>query len=149
MSLRRLTFPKAARLRGKKNIDTLFREGFSVYQYPFKVLFLKAPDDIEVILPPQVMISVPKKLFKKAHDRHTIKRRIREAWRISRHQLADEAFCAKHRINRLAFIYTAKEPLALKVIHLKLFSVWKRFNTEASSKENKAQTEPKEDGIVR
>lgn len=148
MSLRRLTFPKAARLRGKKNIDTLFREGFSVYQYPFKVLFLKAPENETVNLPPQVLISVPKKLFKKAHDRHAIKRRIREAWRISRHQLADEAFCSQYRINRLAFIYTAKEPLALKVIHLKLFSVWKRFTTEASSKENKAQTGPKKDGIV-
>lgn len=131
MGLRRFKFPKEARLRGKKEIDTLFQEGFSIYQYPYKVFFSQAPENEQVSLPPQILISVPKKIFKRANDRNLIKRRIKEAWRVSRNLLANPEFQNQYRINRLALIYTAKEPLALKVLHLKLFSVWNRFTTDA------------------
>ncbi len=51
----------------------------------------------------QFLISVPKKRLRHAVDRVTMRRRIREAYRLNRHQLTDEL---TDRVD-LAFIYVA------------------------------------------
>ncbi|MET4082895.1 ribonuclease P protein component [Pedobacter sp. UYP30] len=76
------TFKKEERLCSKKHLDLLFKGGSSFLLYPFRIsyLFVTVPN-----LPPvQVVISVPKKRFKRAVDRNLIKRRIREAYRLNK-----------------------------------------------------------------
>lgn len=72
------TFKKEERLCSRKLLDKLFNNGSSFLVYPFRVVSLP-----ETSLPysGQVVISVPKKRYKRAHDRNLIKRRVREAYR--------------------------------------------------------------------
>lgn len=74
------TFKKEERLCSKKLIDSLYNNGSSFLLYPFKIH--RADVDLPVPFPAQVLISVPKRRFKRAHDRNLLKRRIREAYRI-------------------------------------------------------------------
>ena len=76
------TFTKEERLCSKKHLDLLFKGGSSFLLYPFRIsyLFVTASN-----LPPvQVVISVPKKRYKRAVDRNLIKRRIRESYRLNK-----------------------------------------------------------------
>lgn len=82
----RNTFSKKERISSKKEIKELFGDGSSFYLYPFKVLYLPYQDqsgpDVNKIL-----ISVPKRNFKKAVTRNKIKRRIKEAYRLNKQLL--------------------------------------------------------------
>ena len=96
------TFPKSERLHSKKLIQELFEKGSSFYIYPFKVLFLPlAEEGVH-----QVLFSVSKKKFKRAVDRNLIKRKIREAYRLNKHQLC--SLPGKSSL-LMAYIYTGKK----------------------------------------
>ncbi|HRG67260.1 MAG: ribonuclease P protein component [Saprospiraceae bacterium] len=75
-------FPARLRIKSQKQIELLIAESSSLFSHPLilKYHFTKLPD--AHIASPQLAISVPKRLFKKAHDRNLIKRRIREVYRI-------------------------------------------------------------------
>ena len=80
------SFPKNERLCGVKLISGMFDEGHSMNVPHMRVIFRITPSGSE--LPPvRVLISVPKRHFKKAVDRNLMRRRIREAWRRNRDPL--------------------------------------------------------------
>ncbi len=74
------SFKKEERLCNVKLIEKLFTDGSSFLVYPFRIVWLTEPSGSEH--PVQVLISVPKKRFKRAVDRNLIKRRIRELYRL-------------------------------------------------------------------
>lgn len=74
------SFKKEERLCNIKLIEKLFRDGSSFLIYPFRIIWLS--EDLSSNLPVQVLISVPKRKFKRAVDRNLIKRRIREVYRL-------------------------------------------------------------------
>ena len=76
------TFKKEERLCNKRFIDSLFHSGSSFLCYPFKVSWLPAPAGQTVTA--QVLFAVAKKRYKHAVDRNLIKRRMREAYRLSK-----------------------------------------------------------------
>ena len=76
------TFRKNERLCRKTSIDELFSKGQSFFVYPFKISWIIAQEDEGS--PAQVLISVPKRNFKKAVKRNQIKRLIREVYRKER-----------------------------------------------------------------
>ncbi|MEE1885462.1 ribonuclease P protein component [Pedobacter flavus] len=76
------TFRKEERLCSKILLDKLFKNGSSFLLYPFRVTFLKVSES--KTYPVQVVINVSKKRYKKAADRNTIKRRIRECYRLNK-----------------------------------------------------------------
>lgn len=84
----KFTFPKSEKLTHKKDIDALFRGKESVFVYPFKIPFQQIPatqeNNVDEFPNPKVLISVPKKNFKKAVDRNRIKRQIREIYRLEK-----------------------------------------------------------------
>ena len=80
----RYTFKKNERLYLKKQITRLMKEGEHLRVFPFFVRYL-AVENIDA--PAKLLISVPKKKFKRAVDRNRIKRLIREAYRLNKHQL--------------------------------------------------------------
>lgn len=72
--------------------------------YPVKVVWCKV-DSETAVTPVQMAVSVPKRNFKRAADRNLLKRRIREAWRLNKHDLLPD------QAHAVMFIYVAKEPL--------------------------------------
>ncbi|HPD59040.1 MAG TPA: ribonuclease P protein component, partial [Paludibacteraceae bacterium] len=76
MNRTRFLFPKSERLNSKIKIDRLFTDGKAFLVYPLRtVYFISSENPSEL----EVLISVPKKKFKKAVHRNRIKRLIREA----------------------------------------------------------------------
>jgi ribonuclease P protein component len=102
------TFTKAERLRSRTIISEIFaREGVSqAYQYPLSVSW--RPIDMPDPYPVQVLFSVPKRNWKRAHDRNRIRRQLREAWRQQKNLLYDSLFSQRLQY-AVVMVYTAKE----------------------------------------
>ena len=102
-------FPKEERLCGKRAIDSLFREGKRLHFPPFRMVYSHSPDDLPDGHPVRILISVPKRIFRKAHDRNRLKRQVREAWRLSRNSLLENISGRSSEIEKkalhIAFLY--------------------------------------------
>lgn len=81
------SFPKSEKIKLKKQIETLFRNGKASQFEHFRFIWMlgDTTDSSKI----KFGVSVPKKKIRKAHDRNTSKRRIREAWRLHQHQLKE------------------------------------------------------------
>ncbi len=95
------TLRRTGRIRLRRQIEQLFDEGQSMYVYPIRARWLDIPYDG---VPARMMVSVPKKFFKRAVDRNLIKRRIRSAYRLHR----DELIVPEDRTRHYAFICIAR-----------------------------------------
>jgi ribonuclease P protein component len=118
-------FGKAERLHSKKNIQELFSKGSSFYVHPFKVLTL--PNSDQNSSNHQVLISVSKRNFKRAVDRNTIKRRIREGYRLQKEQVENPVKLL------IGFLYVAKEILPSDVIHRSILASFKKIRDHKSA----------------
>ena len=74
------SYNKFEKLKSRKQIELLFAQGKSISSFPVKVFYL--PVDNSPLHPVQVGVGVSARNFKKAVDRNTIKRRLREAYRL-------------------------------------------------------------------
>ena len=102
MTERRYTLSKADRLSWKRYIDLLFLQGQSFIAYPLRVVYL--PVEKRLSVPVSILISVPKKKFKRAVKRNLIKRKIRESFRLHKQELTDNLTAADKQL-LVAFIY--------------------------------------------
>jgi ribonuclease P protein component len=80
MRQKEASFAKGEKLCGLKAISELFSVGKPLTLPPLKILYRVMPEDPS-LEPVRVLISVPKRYFRKAVDRNLIKRRLREAYR--------------------------------------------------------------------
>jgi ribonuclease P protein component len=120
------TFTKAERLHEKKQMDRLFKSGKSFFVYPFKVFYSRS--DEETPYPARVLISVPRRNFKKATDRNRIKRLVREAYRRNKWELcqgAEDKPCKKTLL--IGLIYTPKVHLDYREIEQKIILILQRL----------------------
>jgi len=104
-----LTFRKDEKLCSQKLMGELFLSGSSFLSYPLRIVW-KTHDILPSDSLVQAGFSVPKKLFKHATDRNTLKRRIRESYRLHKSELYDQLRQSDKRI-ALMLIYIAKEEL--------------------------------------
>lgn len=79
-------FRKSERLCGIKRVSNLFATGRSLTVPSIRVIFLITPADPSA-MPVRVLITVPRRHFRRAVDRNLIRRRIREAWRKNKEPL--------------------------------------------------------------
>jgi ribonuclease P protein component len=120
----RQTFRKDERLHKKSLIKNLFTEGDSFFIYPFRVTILRTVFDSGY--PVQLLISVPRHLFRSAVDRNLIKRRIRESYRKNKQDLY--VFLTERNEKMLIGItYTAKEILSFNIIQDKIIVLLQRL----------------------
>ena len=117
-------FPKSERLRGKRNVEELFVDGKHFTLYPLKVLYLIK----EQPAPPisnQMLVAVPKKIFRRAVDRNRIKRLIREAYRLNKPLISipNQEFYLV-----IGYIYIGKEVPSYQYVDKKLKQSLLRLN---------------------
>lgn len=97
------SFSKGERLCGIKAVSELFSGGRTVNLPSLRLIYRILPAD-ENLQPLRVMISVPKRHFKRAVDRNRIRRRIKEAWRMNKTPLK-EALSQNNRRLEVAVIW--------------------------------------------
>ena len=105
MENKRYTLSKEERLSCKPNIDLLFEKGQSFVAFPLRVGYL--PLEEEMSAPVSILISVPKKKFKRAVKRNLIKRQVREAYRVRKYDLIDP-LRDKNKRMLIGFLYLDK-----------------------------------------
>ncbi len=114
------TYPHSEKLKSRLTIERLFREGKSVSKYPLRLVFVPIENSESPI---QLGVSVPKKFFKKAHDRNLIKRRLREAYRHNKSMLID---AAKSPIACM-IVYNNSETMSYAHITVKIQQLFQKF----------------------
>jgi ribonuclease P protein component len=121
---RRYSFPKEEHLCRKKLIEELFsKQGSSFGVYPLRIVWVASP--VPSAAPPQVLISVSKRTFKRAVDRNRLKRLIREAYRLNKYRLLEQP--NGHQVALLGIIFTGKEKSPLALVEKKLISAIHRL----------------------
>ena len=101
----RYTLKKDDKLKSRKIIEQLFKEGKSFSNFPFRVLW-KFNETAASSL--QTGFAVSSKHFKKAVDRNRIKRLMREAYRLQKTDLHNQLKQQQKSI-AVFFIYVGKE----------------------------------------
>ena len=102
------TLPKSERLCGKKPVAALMDRGKGGVAGCLRYRFLRR-EGPEADAPARILVSVPKRSFKRAVKRNLLKRRIRESYRRQKGLL--EAGLD------VLFLYTSRELLPYEVIY--------------------------------
>ncbi|AEA43404.1 ribonuclease P protein component [Fluviicola taffensis] len=100
------SFGKPYKLCSRKTIDSLFQEGKQLRAFPLKLYYAESESEEKV--PFQVVLSAPKRQFKRAHDRNYIKRLLKEVLRREKQSLEDVLNESGKKLS-LFIIYTNKE----------------------------------------
>ena len=99
-----LTLGKEERITSRKRIDMLFNGGRSRSMAAFPLRLVYMENEREGACPPaQLLVSVPKRCFKRAVKRNRVKRQVREAFRHHKHLIWD--VLDADRCLALAFIW--------------------------------------------
>lgn len=113
-------FNKQEHLCNPAEINQLFSAGNPVFKHPVKLLWL--PGNWEGKPMCKVLISVPKRTFRKATDRNYIKRLLRECFRINK-VILEEGLPGKNCYLALVFAgkeipdFKSLEPIINKLLH--------------------------------
>ena len=122
----RNTLPKKERLCGKISISMLLAKGKHGNVEGLRYLCRKGTgNDVN-----RFMVSVPKKLFKRAVKRNLLKRRIRECYRKQKHNLTIE-----NGLDVL-FMYSTKEILSYEQIYAAVGQIIDKINNSVKPKKN-------------
>ena len=133
----RFTFRKSERLCGKKTIEEVYSKGTSKLVFPFRLIW-KISESNEDLAPCRILISVPKRNFRRANQRNLIKRRIRESYRLSKHELYDILKIKQVNLD-IALLFISKKELSFEAIHLAMQNVIRAFDKEISQASNENQ----------
>ena len=101
--MKKNTFPLKEHLKSKSIIEQLYANGTSVTAFPLRAVFLEQESEKQEPTA-AILISVAKKRFRHAVDRNLVKRRIREAYRTSKHPFV-EALENKGKKMAVAILY--------------------------------------------
>ncbi len=117
------TFKKSERLCSKKDLECLYAKGKHKTCFPLKVYW--RPNTFDGLYPVRVVITVPKRLFKKAVHRNRIKRQLREVYRLHKHILYEKLKTSGTQLD-IGILYISKdfaEAEVLKEALLKAFEM--------------------------
>ncbi|MCI1778450.1 MAG: ribonuclease P protein component [Bacteroidales bacterium] len=104
-------FSKKERITSRREIEILIKSGKAIVHYPIRSVFLQTAEKSNEGAEENVaiLVSVPKRNFKKAVDRNLLKRRIRESYRLNKSILRNEDNTMGKRKILILFSYIGKE----------------------------------------
>ncbi|MEO9210598.1 MAG: ribonuclease P protein component [Ginsengibacter sp.] len=127
-SSKKFSLKATERVKSRKIIQQLFKEGKSFAHFPLRVVYINLDSQIA---PLQAGFSVSTKYFKRAVDRNRIKRLMRESYRLQKNELA-EIIEKKGKHLSLFFIFTGKELPVYPLIFEKIGNVLKTLEATIS-----------------
>ena len=119
----RHTLSKKERLCGKTGISKLLADGKHGNIPGFRFCYLSG-NQMEYN---RIMVSVPKKIFKRAVKRNLLKRRIRESWRLQKESLNATGV-------DILFTYSTKEILKFEDIQAAVAKIIEKINKGTADK---------------
>lgn len=126
MSAQRETLTKNERLNGRKDISELISKGkFGNVPGGMRYCHLQGTGSGLN----RIMVSVPKKLFKRAVKRNLLKRRIRESYRHQKYNLETVG-------NDVLFMYSTSEILTYREIYSLVGQIIGKINKQNGHKES-------------
>ena len=98
------TLDKEERVTGRILVETLFGggESRSMSYYPIRVVYCLTQRETASV---RILVSVPKRCFKRAVKRNRVKRQVREAFRKNKHLLDGRMEAMPDKALALAFIW--------------------------------------------
>lgn len=127
----RYTLGKEERLKSRKIIDLLFKEGKSFSNFPFRIVWKYLPLESNNFL--QAGFTVSTKHFKKAVDRNRIRRLMKEAYRLQKNALQQNLGHSNKRLG-IFFIYVGKEIPAYTLVVEKFAIIIERLQKIVNEK---------------
>lgn len=121
----RYTFEKKEKLCSKLTISALFKSGKSFKEYPIRVIYLPLSESDAAA---KLLISVPKKRFKKAVTRNKIKRQIRETYRLNKPEIIED-WQARGKYFALAFVYIGSDIPEYRDLHAVMKRILEKLNS--------------------
>lgn len=103
---------KSERLSSLTAVRRLFKDGASGFVYPFRYMYITDESTTPSV---EVLFSVPKRYHKRANKRNTLRRRMKEAYRLNKASLIESATQRGVDMD-IALVYSAKEVLPYKTI---------------------------------
>jgi ribonuclease P protein component len=111
--LEQFTLSRNERLKSRKLIDLLFKQGGHINLFPLRASYMLFP--LQKDEPLQFGVGVSGRWFKKAVDRNRIKRLAREAWRIQKNGLKKSLLDQQHQM--IVFVvFTGRELPEFEII---------------------------------
>ena len=126
------SFSKVEHLCGEKKITRLHTEGSAFIVYPLRVVYFLLPEEDE--FPAKVMVSVPKKRFKRAVKRNRLKRLLRETYRLNKYILLD-TLIEKNMQAHVSFQYVSDEELSFDYIQKRMQTALNKIKTTVENGE--------------
>ena len=135
------SLPQSERINSKKQIDRLFRGGGSkaMTAAPLRMVYMADTRQADPLPAKahqpmaQMMVSVPKRYFKRAVKRNYVKRQVREAYRLNKHILAQTG----DKTVSLCFIWTSDRLLPTAEVMKRMANLLTRLVEKLSATDNK------------
>ncbi|MBQ8046565.1 MAG: ribonuclease P protein component [Prevotella sp.] len=135
-----LTLRKEERICSQKLIEQLFHDSnsHSLAAFPLRAVYLSVvrvqPEEPSV----KILVSVPKRLFKRAVKRNRIKRQVREAYRLQKSILTDMMEKQPGRQLLIAFLWIDNQMYDSEYVARKTKKILQQIAEKATLQTNDA-----------
>lgn len=116
------TLCKEERLHGRDAVEKLFKDAGSrsMVAFPVRVVYVLVPPQADTCVNTRMLVSVPKRQFKRAVKRNRVKRQVREAYRKHKHGLIEAVSSIGERHLSLAFVWLDSKLYDTSVVEKKV-----------------------------